>query len=363
MVRRRFLFTFLTAAVLATLVLNATGARSTGPAVIQRVRLAAQAAEVPVPRPLPLDTVSAAPPPPVVAAPDAPIAPPPEKFTGPAPVRVAPPVALQAAPVRQLQGGTWAVIVGINDYPGDANDLDYAVNDASDAVEALRSKGADEHLMFLRDGQVTPGVLQSAISWLTDHAGPDAVAVFYYAGHVKKERGSEAIVTADGGSVTDSQLASWLRPLAARNMWITIAACYGGGFTELLAPGRVLTAAAGPDDVAYESSAFGRSYLGEYMIRRAMLQGAAGDTVQSAFSWAHAKISQEYPGREPVQYDNSDGALSLRPRSSSGTSSGASPGSGYPAPEEVPAEDPSTGTPPPEPAPPPARCRGLICFT
>jgi hypothetical protein len=277
-------------------------------------------------------------------------------------VRVAPPVVLQApAPVRQLESGTWAVVIGINDYPGDDHDLNYAVNDATDAVDALRSQGAADHFMFLRDGQVTVEVFRAAISWLTNHAGPDAVAVLYYAGHVKKIRNSEAIVTADGGTITDRELASWLRPLAARNMWITMAACYGGGFTELLAPGRVLTAAAGPDDMAYESSAFGRSYLGEYMVHRAIVQGAAADTVQSAFSWAQAKISQEYPGREPVQYDNSDGALSLRPRPNYANS--ASSGSSYAPPDEAPAGEAPEPAPPEQPAPPPRSCKGLICFS
>ena len=107
--------------------------------------------------------------------------------------------------------------------------------------------------------------------------------------------------------------------------------------------------------MAYESSAFGRSYLGEYMVHRAMVLGAAADTVQTAPSWAHAKISQEYPGREPVQYDNSDGAVSLRPRTGQ-----ASPGGSQPPAEPTPAEQPPS--PAPEPAPPPRNCRGLICF-
>jgi hypothetical protein len=309
-----------------------------------------------------------APPPAAVAVPDVAIAPPPEQFIGPAPVKVAPPAALQGpvAPVRSLRDGTWAVIVGVNDYPGEAADLNYAVNDATDAVNALRAHGAGDHVMLLRDGQVTADVLRSAVSWLTNNAGPDAVAVFYFAGHVKKVRGSEAIVTADGGLVMDHELAAWLRPLATRNAWITMASCYGGGFTEVLAPGRVLTAAAGPDQVAYESSAFGRSYLGEYMVHRAMVQGAARDTVQSAFAWAHAKISEEHPGREPVQYDRSNGTVSLRP-GTHGTGSESS-GSSYepppePQPDEAPAGEQPQPQPQPEPAtPPPPGCRSLLCL-
>lgn len=141
-----------------------------------------------------------------------------------------------------------------------------------------------------------------------------------------------------------------------------MAACYGGGFDEVLAPGRTLTAAAGPNDVAYESSAFGRSYLGEYMFRRAMIEGAANDTVQSAFAWARARISQEYSGREPVQMDASDGHTNLRPAGvapAASSSQGAPPPADQSAPPpQPPPSDPST---PPSTAPPPKNC-SLFCF-
>jgi hypothetical protein len=363
---KRTLLTFGVIAASTTLVLNVPGSRPMAPRIGQMVRLAAQAAEIPVPRPLPVDGVALAAAP-VAAVPDVAIAPPPDQFVGAAPVRVAPPARIQSpAPARALQSGTWAVVIGINDYPGTDNDLHYAVNDATDTVQALAQQGVTgEHVLALYDGQVTPGVVRSAADWLTSHAGPDAVAVFFYAGHVRKKNGGEAIVTSDGGSVMDNELASWLRPLAAKKTWITMAACYGGGFTELLGPGRVLTGAAPANEVAYESSAFGRSYLGEYMIRRAMVEGAASDTVQTAFAWAHARIAQDYPNREPVQFDSSDGAVNLRPAGGSANSGGGTSGSA-PAPTDpqpaqpAPAPDPGPADDAP-PQPPPKRC-GLVCF-
>jgi len=51
-----------------------------------------------------------------------------------------------------------------------------------------------------------------------------------------------------------------------------MAACYGGGFTELMAPGRILTAAADANSLAYENESFGRSYLDEYLIHQALLE-------------------------------------------------------------------------------------------
>lgn len=263
---------------------------------------------------------------------DTPIAPPPEQFDGPAP-SAAPPAAL----ARRVKGaptadGTWAVVIGINDYPGSSHDLHSAVADAQDVDVALAGMGVpNDHRLLITDGQASAGVVTRAADWLVDHAGPNAVGVFFYAGHVRKVSSTtEEIVAADGRSVTDAELAAHLRPLRAAHAWIGMASCYGGGFTEVLGPGRVLTAAAGPNDLAYENPTFGRSYMVQYMIRQAMIDLRAPGTVQDAFNYARAAIAQDYPGREPVEYDANGGPLSLRP-----------PGAG-PVPAARPAPAPSS---------------------
>jgi hypothetical protein len=367
-VLRKQLFAFLSVVACGTLLvngLNAHDARITGSS--PRVKLAAQAAEIPVPRPLPVDASKVQSDLGAVSGADTVIAPAPAEFSGPAPARVAPPqkisqVAKAAAPG---ESGTWAVVIGINDYPGDSNDLHYAVNDANDVVTALTQQGAGDHILFLQDGQVTPEVIHSSIDWLNSHAGPDAVAVFFYSGHGAKRNGGEALVASDGRFVTDQQLGNWFRPLRAHKAWITIAACYGGGFTEVLAPGRVLTGAAPANSVAYENSGFKRSYLGEYMIRRAMIGKAADATVETAFNYARDEISQDSPGREPVQFDYSDGHVDLRPPGSTESSAGSTPPpSGTPS-QPAPPPPSDQAPPPPDPGdngtpPPPKQCKGLI---
>src|SRR5581483_3810426 len=246
-------------------------------------------------------------------------------------------------------GGTWAVMIGINDYPGTSHDLRAAVADAADMNVALAQFGVPaDHRLLLQDGQATADVVRQSADWLVAHAGPDAVAVFFYAGHVRKlARTTEAIVGADGNLVTDADLASRLARLQARRAWIVMASCFGGGFTEALAPGRILTAAAGADDLAYENASFDRSYLVEYMIRQAMIEGRASGTVEDAFNYARAAIAREHPGREPVEIDDGAAPLDLRPP-------GAKPASTAPA-RSAPASG-STGSgqaPPPSPPPSP----------
>lgn len=267
----------------------------------------------------------------------------PTVFDAPPAPAAAPPMALRSSTAKAA--GTWAVVVGINDYPGSRSDLKVAVADAVEVDRALAGYGvAAERRLVLRDTQATAAVIKDSLRWLVDHAAADATVVFFYAGHVRKVgTGREAIVAADGRLVHDTAVAEVLRPLEARSAWITIAACYGGGFTEVLAPGRVLTAAADANHLAYENPAIGLSYLAEYMIRQAMVDGHAAASVEQSFAWASDRLRAEHPDRVPVQYDQFDGDLEL------GT---------VPAPAPAPAASDPPGeptSPEPNPAAPPPR--------
>lgn len=204
------------------------------------------------------------------------------------------------------------------------------------------------------DRAASGAAIVSAADWLVAHAAPEATAVFFYAGHVRKVSGQEAIVGADGAVVSDAALAERLRPLPARSAWITIAACFGGGFTELLAPGRILTAAAGANELAYENLSFRRSYLVQYLVRQAMIERQAPASVQTAFQYAVDALRRDYPDRVPEQIDNagrpvSFGAPSARPQD---------PARGAPPPQESGGGGQAT---PSESAPPPKADDGEAC--
>lgn len=292
------------------------------PSVESVVETAAVAQEPPSPAALPT-TVSIAPPP----DPEWP-----------------PPADAAAAPDSALEGGTWAVLVGIDDYPGGEKDLSGAVNDANDVAQALGVLGVPgDRILRVLDGQATTANVEAALGWLRDHAGPDAVAVFFFAGHGAKTANGEAAVLADNKPLTDARLAAQLADLPARRAWIAIASCFGGGFTEVLAPGRVLTGAAASDKEAYENTAWNRSELVEFMVRRAFIDGQADQSVQTAFAYAKRELAEEAPGREPVQFDQTDGFLDLRP---------TPPGPAGTPPEPTATAPPSPPSEPPPPPPP-----------
>lgn len=284
----------------------------------------------------------------------------------------APPAALASAGPRE--GGLWAVMVGIDDYPGNDHDLRAAAADVRAVDAALAASGVPpDRRVLLLDGQATAASIRDSLRWLVTRAAGDAQAVFFYSGHVRQVGGDrdrdgeavdEALVGADGGNILDGEMAEILRPLAAGETWLGIAGCYGAGFDDALAPGRVLTAAAPEDRLAYESSALGHSYLVEYMVRRAMLGGHAGASVQAAFTWARAGIERDYPQRLPVMVDRTGRPLQLGPGPASGRGSapsgGPAPGGAEKQPAQqppaAPAPTPDGGAPEPEtdPAPGPA---------
>ena len=244
-------------------------------------------------------------------------------------------------PASSPAAQVFALVIGIDDYPGRNGDLGYAVADAMDMAAALRQFGVpDRDRLLITNGDATAGALESGLQWLVQQAGPEDTAVVFYAGHVRQlGGGTEAIITADGVETTDERVAALLAPLAAGKTWVVIAACYGGGFDEVMGPGRILTAAAPAGEVAFESSRYRRSYLAEYMIRRAWLERQAPGTVEDAFSFAVAALQREHPDRVPVQFDDITGKLAI------GTSASAPPR----PPSDGPPSQP--GSPPPSPPP------------
>jgi caspase domain-containing protein len=231
-------------------------------------------------------------------------------------------------------GGVWGVSIGVNRYANGHN-LNDADNDADAMDHALALYGVPAaQRIELRDQPAS--AIATAVRWLDARAGPDAVAVFFFAGHVDRLAKGASLMGSDDQGVSAGELAGLLRGLPARRAWITIAGCFAGAFTPVLAPGRVLTAASSASQVSYESPAMARSYLVEYMVQQAMVDGQASASVEDAFAYAQRQIHRDYPGREPLQWDDGPGPLSLGP----------------PIPlSPLPAGTPG-GPPPPPPSPP-----------
>lgn len=275
------------------------------------------------------------------------------------------------APTTEAAKTVFGLIIGINDYPGTTSDLEGAVPDAEDMADALAMYGVPAaNVHTLLDADAGTPQINDALSWIDEATQPDSTVVIFYAGHVRKiSDQTEAIVAADGGVLPDWYLAKQLETLPAHNVWIVMAACYGGGFTELMAPGRILTAAADANSLAYENDSFGRSYLDEYLIHQGLLEHKAdGPTAQQAFTYAQAGLQRDYPDRTLTEIDDATAAISLDgvPRAAPpGTDGSGSTGDatlpGVPSPGDAPPGPPSPPSGPPDPPPPCRNLLGLFC--
>lgn len=200
---------------------------------------------------------------------------------------------------------TWALGVGVDDYPGEEDDLAAAVSDARTFDRAMARIGVHgTHRQLLVDGDATTKGIRGAVRWLAAIAEPQDTVVLFLAGHVRERAPStEMFVASDGGTIADTELAALLRPLRAERAWIVVATCYAGGFEEVLEQGRILTAAAPAHALSYENSTLGASYLVHYMFTEAILGRRADWSVQQAFAYAAARIANQYPDRPILQRD------------------------------------------------------------
>ena len=80
----------------------------------------------------------------------------------------------------------YGIVIGINDYLGDANDLGGAVNDAKDIHASLKQAGAKKIELFL-DGDATKRNIKSAWDKIVAEAKAGDTIIFTYAGHGYQE--------------------------------------------------------------------------------------------------------------------------------------------------------------------------------
>lgn len=88
----------------------------------------------------------------------------------------------QAAEAKSVYG----LVVGIDDYIADKNDLAGAVNDANDIARALGKIGAKQ-VLKLTDAKATKKAIQSGWFALVEKAKPGDTIIFTYAGHGAQE--------------------------------------------------------------------------------------------------------------------------------------------------------------------------------
>jgi len=229
-----------------------------------------------------------------------------------------------------VSGSRYAVVVGISDYPGDANDLNYSDDDAIEMAQALTTVYGFSNVTLITDLGATREAILSAIDDIPSDA--DEV-VFFFSGHGArgiaedgdKERTDESIVVVsnDSSSLTyiwDGELKGAFSEFASSRIVFVFDTCLAGGMKkDLEAPGRVIAMATTENTLSIESHDLQNGEFSYYFVDEGMLQGRAnahdydGDeifeepeqvTAEEAFDYAKANCGYDRPTIGDYFYDD-----------------------------------------------------------
>ncbi len=156
----------------------------------------------------------------------------------------------------------WAVVIGISDYRGRMNDLQYCDDDARDMYDYLILKGYPEgNIKLLLDGSAKAKNIMSAIDWLNSWENSDSEVVFFYSGHGSYYDGyddgdteirDEGIVSSDLYLILDGQLRQKFSSFDSQKISFTFDSCHSGGMDDLSGSGRVVVTACLDTQYSYD---------------------------------------------------------------------------------------------------------------
>ena len=138
-------------------------------------------------------------------------------------------------------GRSYALLVGIEDYPGIVNDLDYCVDDVIDMRAALLAHPlwAEENITMLTNGAATKSAVLDEIARIAGIMNLWDCFLFHYSGHGSNSVFTEYLCTVDlyyvWISVEDLTTALETVPVPGNglaNVYVFLDSCYSSGFIK-----------------------------------------------------------------------------------------------------------------------------------
>jgi len=220
-------------------------------------------------------------------------------------------------------GDKYAILVGISNYPGTANDLQYSDDDAQDIYNALITLYgySQDNIHLLLDMDASFTAIRDAIDDIKSEAVAGDEVLFFFSGHGAngkaddgdKEKIDEAIVSHDGnpsGSliyIWDGELREWFAEFNTSRIIFIFDSCLAGGMTDLQATGRVINMACSERGVSYEGGLWENGQFTYFFVDQGMMAGQADRydhdnnaispdvTIEEAFDYAKANCQMQKP--------------------------------------------------------------------
>lgn len=230
-----------------------------------------------------------------------------------------------AADAGDRSGGrVFALIVGVSDYGGRANDLPDTDADAKALSEQLERVGAlHGGSILLTNAEATRRAVEEAFARIAREAGPDDTFLFFFSGHGNQVKAaapgeldgeSETIELRDG-PITDAELARLFGTLRTRLAIAAIDSCFSGGFDNLVSRPNVMGLFSSEEDLTssvashYDAGGYLAHFLQQGVGGAADEDGDGNLTAGELSAFLHRAFREEgdipattLDGRENYQY-------------------------------------------------------------
>jgi len=160
----------------------------------------------------------------------------------------------------------WAVLIGINDYPGTSGDLPFSVNEINSFKNTLLNKGSwnESHIIVLKDFEASHLNIFNALEWLAEQETRFDVSIIYFVGHGGKIDKNYTFSAYDS-KVFDYELDEMFDSYDGRIVLI-MDCCKSGGFVETVkGRGRMIMAACDKDGLTYQYKPLKSGFFGYFL--------------------------------------------------------------------------------------------------
>jgi hypothetical protein len=221
----------------------------------------------------------------------------------------------------------WAVIIGIADYQGVGNDLQYPDDDATDMYNYLISKGYPaSNIKLLTNRKASANNIVNAINWMnTQETKATSECVFFYSGHGTTYDGyddgdteytDEAIVSYNLYLILDGQIRNMFSTFTSQKIVFIFDSCMSGGMDDLIGAytqqtynGRVVDTACDEDQYSWDGSqAMNNGVYTYFYLQGLYAYNNAEDAHAYAIPLAHDAVQSMYgETMDPQEYDTYTG--------------------------------------------------------
>ena len=221
----------------------------------------------------------------------------------------------------------YAIVIGINDYPGTGSDLQYTVADADEMSNVLLNTYKFDDVIELTDAAATYNAIKTAIAGVKASAKSGDEVVFFFSGHGAKGKAADgdknnvdqSIVVQEVvqgklqfAFIWDGELVQWFSNFTATRIVFVFDSCLAGGMSVLNAPDRVVCMASTINGMSLEGAAWGGGHgqFTYYFAEEGIESGLAGKydyngdgilyqpqdvSVEEAFDYAKANCKSQTP--------------------------------------------------------------------